>query len=332
MLSMTDKTLEIISLTVGDTADGNRLDRVLALARPDISRARFQALIGAGAVSVNGKLTTVTRHKLHAGDQVEVVIPEAAPADLPAQPIPLDIVFEDKDIIVINKPAGLVVHPGAGNHDGTLANALVAHCGASLSGIGGIKRPGIVHRLDKDTSGLLVIAKNDRTHLALSKQFAAHGRDGALERAYKAVVWGTLPRKTGTIATQIDRHRHNRQKMTVVRTGGRSAITHYSVDETFNNSSLLTLSLETGRTHQIRVHMAHIGHPLLGDKVYGPGFRSSARKLSHPARIALENLSRQALHAFRLGFIHPRSRKKMKFESPLPDDLNYLIDMIKNQP
>ena len=306
-----------------------RLDRLLAGQFADLSRARFQALIGAGQVTVNGNVASLARHKVKAGDEIGVLIPEAEEARPRGQKMALDIVFEDDHLIVVDKPAGLVVHPGAGNHEGTLVNALIAHCGDSLSGIGGIKRPGIVHRLDKDTSGLLVVAKNDAAHLALSEQFAAHGRDGALERAYKAVVWGSLPRRAGTVSTQIDRHRHNRLKMAVVRTGGRHAVTHYSVDEVLGPASLVTCTLETGRTHQIRVHMAHTGHPLVGDTVYGSGFRSSARKLSEGGKKALEKLSRQALHACKLGFVHPKSGVRMDFESALPDDIKALIQQLK---
>jgi 23S rRNA pseudouridine1911/1915/1917 synthase len=245
----------------------------------------------------------------------------------------LIIPYEDKDLIVIDKPAGLVVHPGAGNETGTLVNALIAHCGDSLSGIGGVRRPGIVHRLDKDTSGLLVVAKNDRAHHGLSEQFAAHGRDGRLARSYLALVWGVPERPRGTIAAAIDRSSANRQKMAVSRSAAaRDAVTHYEVLEMLGKpplASLVRCELETGRTHQIRVHMAHIGHPLLGDRVYGAGFRSSAAKLSGAAKDALNALNRQALHATTLGFDHPVSGKPLRFESPAPADFGTLLEALR---
>ncbi len=236
------------------------------------------------------------------------------------EPIALDIVYEDGDLIVIDKPPGLVVHPGAGNETGTLVNALIAHCGESLSGIGGVKRPGIVHRLDKDTSGLLVVAKNDRAHKALSEQFAAHGRDGRLERAYLAIVWGVPERPRGSVEGAIARSTANRQKMAVSRAASaRDAITHYEVLETFGTppvASLLRCVLETGRTHQIRLHMAHIGHPLLGDMTYGSGFKTSERRLPEAARDALKSLNRQALHATLLGFEHPATGQADALRKP----------------
>jgi 23S rRNA pseudouridine1911/1915/1917 synthase len=310
-----------------------RLDKALALSFPDVSRARFQALIAEGAVRVEGVPVTEARHKVKPGDSLCVVLPE------PASPVPgpeamtLTIPYEDKDLIVIDKPAGLVVHPGAGNETGTLVNALIAHCGESLSGIGGVRRPGIVHRLDKDTSGLLVVAKNDRSHHGLSEQFAAHGRDGRLARSYLAIVWGVPERPRGTIAAAIDRSSANRQKMAVSRSAAaRDAVTHYEVLETLGKpplASLVRCELETGRTHQIRVHMAHIGHPLLGDRVYGAGFRSSAAKLSETARNALNSLNRQALHATTLGFEHPVSGKPLRFESPAPADFGTLLEALR---
>jgi 23S rRNA pseudouridine1911/1915/1917 synthase len=257
---------------------------------------------------------------------VVIAIPEAAPAEPQAEHIELEIVFEDKDLIVINKPAGLVVHPGAGNETGTLVNALIAHCGDSLSGIGGVKRPGIVHRLDKETSGLLVIAKNDKAHQGLSDQFAAHGRDGRMEREYLALVWGQLPRRAGTIATGIDRSSANRLKMAVSKSEtAKDAITHYEVEKAFDACSLIRCRLETGRTHQIRLHMAHLGHPLLGDGVYGSGFISSKSKLTAQAQSALSEMRGQALHAAILGFDHPRSGKHLRFEAQLPATMAKLL-------
>lgn len=305
----------------------------MALAFPEVSRARFQALIAEGAVSVEGARVTEARHKVKPGDSLSVVLPE--PRDAAPQPeaMALSIVHEDKDLIVIDKPSGLVVHPGPGNETGTLVNALIAHCGESLSGIGGVKRPGIVHRLDKDTSGLLVVAKNDQAHHGLSAQFAAHGRDGRLQRSYLAIVWGVLERRSGTISAAIDRSSANRQKMAVSRSAAaREAVTHYEVLETLGTpplASLVRCQLETGRTHQIRVHMAHIGHPLLGDAVYGAGFRSSAAKLTEAAKAALKSLNRQALHATTLGFEHPVSGKPLRFESPAPADFSRLLEALR---
>jgi len=276
-------------------------------------------------VTVEGAVVTSGSHKLKGGERIEVSIPPAAPALPAAEKIPLRIVHEDNDLLVIDKPAGLVVHPGAGNETGTLVNALIAHCGDSLSGIGGVRRPGIVHRLDKDTSGLLVVAKNDLAHRGLSEQFAAHGRDGRLERAYLAVVWGSPERNRGTISASLNRSNANRQKMAVSRSvKAREAVTRYEVLERFGAppvASLIRCELETGRTHQIRVHMAHLGHPLLGDKTYGAGFTASLQKLPEAARIALKTLNRQALHATVLGFEHPRTGRALRFESPPPPEL-----------
>lgn len=310
-----------------------RLDKALATAFPEVSRARFQALIAEGAVSVEGVTVSEARHPVKEGAVLEAVLPEAAPATPEAEAMALNILFEDKDLIVIDKPAGLVVHPGAGHETGTLVNALIAHCGDSLSGIGGVKRPGIVHRLDKDTSGLLAVAKNDTAHRGLSEQFAAHGRDGRLERSYLAIVWGVPERRRGTIAAAIGRSSANRQKMAVSRgAGAREAVTHYEVLEEFGApplASLVRCRLETGRTHQIRVHMAHIGHPLLGDSSYGAGYRSSIRKLPAAAQDALAALNRQALHAISLGFEHPRSGRPVSFESPPPEDFTNLLKALR---
>jgi 23S rRNA pseudouridine1911/1915/1917 synthase len=321
------KTLE------SNAASAERLDKALVHAFPDVSRTRLQALIAEGCVTVEGKTITEARHKVKQGDALGVVLPEAvAPEPLP-EAMALKIAYEDKDVIVIDKPAGLVVHPGAGNETGTLVNALIAHCGESLSGIGGVRRPGIVHRLDKDTSGLLVIAKHDKAHQGLSEQFAAHGRDGRLQRSYLALVWGVPEKARGMISAPIDRSTSNRQKMAVSRgANAREAVTHYEIREILGSppvASLLECQLETGRTHQIRVHMAHIGHPLLGDRVYGSGFRTSAKKLSEAARTALDALNRQALHATTLGFDHPRTGKALCFESPPPDDFKGLLDALR---
>lgn len=269
----------------------NRLDRTLAVRLPELSRSRLKALILAGSVAVRGAPVRDPAYHVTAGDTITIDVPEAVPAEPAGEDIALDIVYEDGDIIVIDKPRGLVVHPAAGHETGTLVNALIAHCGASLSGIGGVKRPGIVHRLDKDTTGLMVAAKNDRAHLSLTAQFADHGRTGAMRRGYMAFVWGVPGRQRGTVEAPIDRHPHAREKM-AVRDGGREAVTHWEIQETFQArdgkpvAALLACQLETGRTHQIRVHLAHIGHPLLGDAVYGPHFKTKASHLGPGSRAA----------------------------------------------
>lgn len=323
---------EIVDAGPGDA--GKRLDRFLATQLDDLSRSRLQTLIRSGCVSGVHGVIEDPGAKVRAGATYRVILPEPEPAVPVAQPMPLSVVFEDEHLIVIDKPAGLVVHPGPGNEDGTLVNALIAHCGDSLSGVGGVRRPGIVHRLDKDTSGLLVVAKTDVAHHKLSEQFAVHGRDGRLHRIYVALVWGTLLRPTGTIDAPIGRSTTNRRKMAVVKDHlGRGAITHYQVEDILPADapevSLLRLRLETGRTHQIRVHMAHIGHPLLGDGVYGAGFKASATRLSDESRSALVGLGRQALHAAELGFEHPVHKEPLFFNSSLPSDLSQLIKSLE---
>jgi 23S rRNA pseudouridine1911/1915/1917 synthase len=318
-------------VTVTGNEGSPRLDRVLAAHLADLSRSRLKALILDGQVSIAGKTAgpAVIRdpaYHVAGGDTIIIDVPEVADAEPKAEQIALDIVYEDDDLIVIDKPAGLVVHPAAGHASGTLVNALIAHCGASLSGIGGVRRPGIVHRLDKDTSGLLVAAKNDLAHQSLSAQFADHGRTGAMERGYLAFAWGVPNRPRGTIDAPIDRHPQAREKM-AVRQGGRDAVTHYEVRETFAGAdgkpvaTLLALKLETGRTHQIRVHLAHIGHPLMGDSVYGPHFKTKANQLGPRSRAALDALGRQALHAYLLVLEHPRTQEILRWERPLLEDL-----------
>jgi 23S rRNA pseudouridine1911/1915/1917 synthase len=328
---MTSHLSQTLEATV-ETSD--RLDRFLAQAFPQVSRARFQRLIADGQVSVEGIPATETRHKLKVGQNVTCTIPPAADPEPRAEIMALSVVYEDRDLIVIDKPAGLVVHPGAGNETGTLVNALIAHCGDSLSGIGGVKRPGIVHRLDKDTSGLLVVAKNDAAHHGLSEQFAAHGRDGRLERAYQAIVWGAPERNKGIVSANIARSNTNRQKMAISKSAtSREAVTHYEVLESFGKpplASLVRCVLETGRTHQIRVHMTHIGHPLLGDRVYGQSFKASLNNLDEAAQESVKLLNRQALHAVTLGFEHPRTGKPLRFESPLPADMKHLLKALKS--
>lgn len=304
---------------------GERLDRVVA-PLAEVSRSRLKSLILAGALAINGRTIRDPGHRVNAGDTIDLAIPPDEPAEPAPEDIPLTIVHEDDALIVIDKPKGLVVHPAAGNQTGTLVNALIAHCGASLSGIGGVKRPGIVHRLDKDTTGLLVVAKNDRAHRKLSAQFADHGRTGPLERAYLAFVWGVPDRPKGTVDAPIDRHPKARDKM-AVREGGREAITHWERLETYLGTdgkpvaSMISCQLETGRTHQIRVHLAHIGHPLLGDDTYGPGFKTKSTLLPPEAQAALSSLGRQALHAYLLGFEHPVTGETEIFRSALPEDL-----------
>jgi 23S rRNA pseudouridine1911/1915/1917 synthase len=314
------------SVSVSGDEGSARLDRVLAAHLAEVSRSRLKALIQDGQVKVGTTEIRDPAYHVTPGETITIDLPEPAEAEPRGEAIALHIVYEDDDIIVIDKPAGLVVHPAAGHATGTLVNALIAHCGASLSGIGGVRRPGIVHRLDKDTSGLLVAAKNDRAHQSLSAQFADHGRNGAMERGYLAFAWGVPHRPRGTIDAPLDRHPHAREKM-AVRDGGREAVTHYEVRETFNAqdgkpiASLLALRLETGRTHQIRVHLAHVGHPLLGDSVYGPHFKTKASQLGPVSRAALAALDRQALHAYLLVLEHPRSGEILRWEAPLPEDL-----------
>ncbi len=314
------------TITVDDEHDGIRLDRVLAARIPALSRSRLKALILAGEVSIDNRTIDDPGHHVKTGNRVTVHVPPAEAAEPEGENIPLNVVYEDDDIIVIDKPKGLVVHPAPGHSSGTLVNALIAHCGDSLSGIGGIKRPGIVHRLDKDTTGLMVVAKNDRAHASLAAQFADHGRTGPLKRGYLAFVWGAPERPKGTIDAPLERHPHARDKR-AVREGGREAITHWQVLERYAGAdgktvaSLISCQLETGRTHQIRVHLAHIGHPILGDATYGPGFKTKASRLGPDAKTALEALERQALHAYLLGIAHPTTGKTLEFQSELPGDL-----------
>jgi 23S rRNA pseudouridine1911/1915/1917 synthase len=324
------------TIVVAQENAGERLDRALALTIADLSRSRLKALILAGEVTVGGRTVRDPGHRVNAGDDVTVALPPPEPATPAAENIPLDVVFEDDEIIVIDKPRGMVVHPAAGRTTGTLVNALIAHCGASLSGIGGVRRPGIVHRLDKDTTGLMVVAKTDRAHAKLAAQFADHGRTGPLQRGYLAFVWGAPDRPRGTIDLPIDRHPHARDKM-AVRQGGREAITHWEVLERFSGpdgkpvASLLACRLETGRTHQIRVHLAHAGHPLIGDSVYGPGFRTKVARLSPEAAAAVEGLGRQALHAYLLAIEHPVTGRLLEFRSELPGDLARLRPCLGTQ-
>ena len=317
------------ALTISAEDDGARLDRTLAARIPDLSRSRLKALILGGEVTIDGRTIRDPSERVKSGGKIVVTLPEPEPAKPAGENIPLNIVYEDDDLIIIDKPAGLVVHPAAGHASGTLVNALIAHCGDSLSGIGGVKRPGIVHRLDKDTTGLMVVAKNDHAHKALSAQFANKGEDGRLERGYLAFAWGAPLRPRGTIDAPLDRHPAARGKR-AVRASGREAVTHWHLLETYAGkdgkpvASLLDCRLETGRTHQIRVHLAHIGHPLLGDETYATGYRTKAARLSEDAQGALEALGRQALHAYLLTVEHPTTGQRLEFKSELPGDLTRL--------
>ncbi len=319
-------------VTVEDADAGRRLDVVLARALPDVSRARLQALIRAGAVMRPDGLTIEgPNSRVKPGEHYLIRVPEAVAPVPVGEAIALSIVHEDRAVIVIDKPAGLVVHPAAGHATGTLVNALIAHCGDSLSGIGGVRRPGIVHRLDKDTSGLMVIAKTDAAHQSLSAQFAAHGADGRLERGYAALVWGIPTPPAGRVETFLGRKANDRTRMAVVRQDhGRHAATRYHVAETYPAShperspaptALVRCTLETGRTHQVRVHLAHLGHPLLGDATYATGYKTRIPKLGATAQSALKALARQALHAELLVFEHPTSAKSLRFISALPPDI-----------
>lgn len=309
-----DRGVSVIQATIAPAAHGWRLDRALADAVPTLSRERLKVLIASGAVSVAGQAARDPAKRAAAGETFTVAVPCPIPAHNEAQDIPLVVAFEDEHLIVVNKPAGLVVHPAAGNLDGTLVNALLHHCGGSLSGIGGVARPGIVHRIDKDTSGLMVAAKTDRAHEGLAKQFAAH----SIDRRYQAIVGGVPRPAEGTIDAPLARSPQNRKKIAVVASGKR-AVTHYRTVERLREAALVECRLETGRTHQVRVHMTSIGHALLGDPVYG-------RAKGYP-RTMLETLGfrRQALHAVRLGFIHPVTSVALSFESSIPADMQELF-------
>jgi 23S rRNA pseudouridine1911/1915/1917 synthase len=313
-------------VTVVAGADGRRLDQALAAALPALSRSRLKALILEGRVSCAGAVISEPSRRVKPGERFEVEVPPAAPAEPAAQPIPLDILFEDEHVIVVVKPAGLTVHPAPGNPDRTLVNALIAHCGASLSGIGGVARPGIVHRLDKDTSGVMVAAKTDAAHASLARQFA--GR--TIERAYLALVWGVPRAATGRVEGAIGRSARDRKKMAVVSRGGKAAATRWRVLRRFGTvAALLECRLETGRTHQIRVHMAHAGHPLIGDRAYGGARHRGAMDLAPAARRIAEGFGRQALHAAVLGFEHPASGRGARFEAPPPADFANLIKSLE---
>ncbi|MBR3862178.1 MAG: RluA family pseudouridine synthase [Clostridia bacterium] len=309
-----------IDLTVAAEAKGVRLDRYLS-EQLDITRSAAERLLDEGAIALSGG-NAAKNYRLRGGEEITVTLPDPVPAEAVAEDIPLDIVFEDADIVVVNKPSGMVVHPAAGNSTGTLVNALLHHCKGSLSGIGGVERPGIVHRIDKDTSGLLVVAKNDRAHVALAEQLKTH----TVSRVYRAIVLGNLKEDAGTVNKPIARHPVDRKRMSIARRAedGREAITHYTVLERFGAFTLVECRLETGRTHQIRVHMASLGHPLLGDPVYGGDgtkFEARHRALVHG----------QCLHAGELSLIHPATGEKKTFQAELPADFAALLDILRRE-
>lgn len=301
--------MEIFTIETDDV--NKRVDVFLNEEMEDISRSALQKNIEKGNITVNGEKIS-KNYKLRIGDIVEAELPPPENIDIVPEDIPLDIMYEDDDLIVINKPQNMVVHPAPGHYTGTLVNALMFHCGDNLSGINGVLRPGIVHRIDKDTSGVLVIAKSDLAHKGLSEQLAEH----SMKRVYNAIVYNSFSEESGTVDRNIDRSKNDRKKMAVVMQGGRNAVTHYKVIEKLGKYTWVELQLETGRTHQIRVHMAYIGHPLLGDPVYGP------KKCPF-------NLNGQVLHAKVLGFIHPRTGEYMEFNSELPDYFSSLIERLK---
>ena len=329
-MSATEDSTQICAITPDQA--GHRLDRALTALAQSLSRSRLQALIEDGAVTLEGKTIRDANHRVKGGEIYRLTIAATVSARPRGQDIPLTVIYEDKDLIVIDKPAGLVVHPAAGNPDGTLVNALIAHCGEELIGIGGEARPGIVHRLDKDTSGLLVAAKNERAMGSLAKQFANH----TIERAYHALVWGA-PRETkGMIEGQIGRSPFDRKRMAVLRGGGKAARTGYRVMEKYGPAerplaALVECRLQTGRTHQIRVHLTHLGHPLIGDPQYGRARQPPRAK--NPEEVVAFALAagfdRQALHAFVLGFQHPTLHKTMRFESPWPPDFAGLVEALR---
>ena len=323
------------NFTVSEEQNAKRVDHFIVKELPSFSRTKINKLIKEGALLVNGNPIDESSKKVNFGDEVELSVPEAVAIDIKTQNIPLEIVYEDDDLLVINKPIGMVVHPGAGNPDGTLVNALLHHCKGNLSGINGELRPGIVHRIDKDTSGLLVVAKNDIAHNELAKQFEEH----TTQRTYLAFVWGMMKPIHGRIETLIGRSRYNRQKMSADVGAGKVAITNYTTLEIYKGThlpdiSLVECKLETGRTHQIRVHLAHKKNPILGDQMYGSKIRK-IRDIDPELQKIIEGINFQALHAQSLGFIHPKTEEELFFTTKLPKDLLNLQKMLKklgNQP
>jgi 23S rRNA pseudouridine1911/1915/1917 synthase len=311
---------QIVPIALAPAHAGWRLDRALADALPTLSRERLKVLVKSGALSASGVLHRDPAAKVRGDEAFSLSVPAPTPAHNEAQAIPLDIVFEDEHLLVVDKPAGLVVHPAAGNRDGTLVNALLHHCGGSLSGIGGVARPGIVHRIDKDTSGLLLVAKTDRAHERLSRQFADH----SIHRRYAAIVSGVPNLAGGIVDAPLARSSSDRKKVAIVEDGrGKRAVTHWRLRTPLRDAALVECRLETGRTHQVRVHMASIGHPLLGDPVYGRSPKQKQREL-----LARLGFKRQALHAEALGFVHPVTKARLSFESALPSDMQELFSAL----
>ena len=298
-------------LTVSPEDAGVRIDKYLAEQLPDITRSYLQKLLKDGSVQMNGKPVKAST-KTAVGAVIALTIPEPEEPEILPENIPLDILYEDSDVILINKPKNMVVHPAAGHYTGTLVNALMYHCRGDLSGINGVLRPGIVHRIDKDTTGVLIVCKNDRAHNALAEQLKEH----SITRKYRAIVCGNLKEDEGTVDATLGRHPQDRKKMAIVRSGGKRAVTHYRVLERFGNDTYIECQLETGRTHQIRVHMASLGHPLLGDEIYG--------RAKSPFK-----LEGQTLHAMVLGFIHPTTGEYMEFEAPLPEYFEKLLEKLR---
>lgn len=309
---MSSNDLKKTELIINGEMDGTRLDLVLSVALEEFSRSFIQKLFEKGKITVNGSVCTQKKYKASAGDLINIELPEPEKVEVQAEDIPLDIVYEDDDLLIVNKPAGMVVHPAPGNSSGTLVNALMHHCGDNLSSINGVIRPGIVHRIDKNTSGLLMVAKNDKAHNSLSQQLAEH----SITRKYRAIVYNNIREDEGTVNEPIGRDPRNRLRNAVTDINSRHAVTHYRVIERFGQFTYIEAVLETGRTHQIRVHMSHIRHPLLGDELYGP----VKNKLG---------ASRQMLHAGILGFVHPSSEEYMEFESPLPDDFRKVLNKLR---
>jgi 23S rRNA pseudouridine1911/1915/1917 synthase len=321
---MQDTEDEAFEVEVDAELAGTRFDVALARSLPEFSRNRIKDLILAGSAAINGETIREPKTKVKAGDGLGLIAPPAEDATPLPENIPLDILFEDDDLIVINKPVGMVVHPAPGSLHGTLVNALLYHCSGSLPGINGVKRPGIVHRLDKDTSGVMVAAKTEVAMKHLAAQFADHGRTGPLHRAYLAWAWGRTQQGHGTVDAPLGRDGNNRLKQGV-RHDGREAITHYAVEARYGaegwDITRIRCELETGRTHQIRVHMAHIGHPVVADPLYATGYATKANRLPEPLKGLVNGLGRQALHAAELGFEHPTTGEEMMFAAELPDDL-----------
>ncbi len=301
-----------LTLTIKTENEGERLDRVLDILLKDYTRSHLKKLIEDGCVTVNGK-TVKASYKVRAGEELSLILPDLKEPDILPEEIPLSVVYEDEDMLVVNKPQGMVVHPAPGNYTGTLVNALLAHCGDSLSGINGEKRPGILHRIDKDTSGLLLVAKNDMAHQSLAEQIKEH----SLTRAYLALCHGGFKEESGKVRLPIGRHPVDRKKMTVTYRNSKEAVTNYKVLEQIGSYSLVECRLETGRTHQIRVHMSHLGHPIVGDPVYG---------------VKKENfsLNGQLLHAYQVGFLHPRTGEYLEFSSPLPEHFEKVLKRLRN--